>query len=51
MFTDEQLEEILTDPEVMKVPCCYKYAVIRAIEKILEREDQQDAARSESQLF
>lgn len=43
MFSDEFLERILTDKEVMKIPNDYKYTIIRLIEKMLEEEEKKNA--------
>lgn len=43
MFSDELLEKILCDEEVAKVPLCYKYTMITAIERILDQEDKENA--------
>lgn len=44
MFSNELLEKILCDKEVAKVPLCYKYVMITAIERILEQEEKENAA-------
>lgn len=36
MFSDEILEKILTDKNVMSVPCEYKSIMLHTIEQILE---------------
>lgn len=48
MFTDEFLEEILTDKEVMKIPNDYKYTIIRLIERKLEERGEENATIRES---
>lgn len=43
MFSEEILEKILSDKEVAKVPLCYKYVMITAIERILDQEEKENA--------
>lgn len=39
MFSDEILEKIFVQDEVIKVPLVYQSIMIHAIEKVLEKED------------
>lgn len=43
MFTDDILEKILSDAEVQKIPIGCQSTMIRAIEKILEKEEKKNA--------
>lgn len=43
MFNETDLEKILTDEDVQKVPYCYKYIMIHAIEKYLEEKEKNNA--------
>ena len=42
MFTDDILEKILSDAEVQKIPIGCQSTMIRAIEKILEKEEKKN---------
>lgn len=43
MFSEETLEKILTDEEVRKVPIGTQTTIIKAIERILEENEEDDA--------
>lgn len=49
MFDEETLELILNNTEVRQVPYCYKYAVINAVEQVLEDKEKRDNARLQSE--
>lgn len=44
MFSEETLEKILVDEEVRKVPIGTQTTMIKAIERVLEEENQKDDA-------
>ncbi|MCD7724328.1 MAG: hypothetical protein LUI12_02040 [Clostridiales bacterium] len=56
MFSDEILEEILSDRKIMKIPCEYKSDMLHTVEKVLEnrkmlKEEAKNATLYESKLF
>lgn len=51
MFTEAQLEKILQDPDIRSIPLCYKYTVIRAVEKMLEEEEENATISDISKLY
>lgn len=44
MFSDEILDRIYQDEEVKQVPIGYQVTIVRAIERILEEEEQNGSA-------
>lgn len=49
MFSDELLEKIFTDPDVVKCPIGTQATMVKAIERILEQEEEnKDATIRES---
>ena len=44
MFDDETLDRIYQDEEVKEVPIGYQVTIVRAIERILEEEEEQNGS-------
>jgi hypothetical protein len=44
MFSDEILDRIYQDEEVKEVPIGYQVTIVRAIERILEEEENKNGA-------
>lgn len=50
MFSDEVLEKIFGREDVMKIPIVYQSTMVRAIQEVLEQEEDENASESLSDL-
>lgn len=46
MFSDEVLEKIFGREDVMKIPIVYQSTMVRAIQEVLEQEEDENASES-----